>query len=80
MSSNHFLSMNMAWKCVLQTLGASFRQFSSGYGGIMTPCKNLKFSKNAIFYDFSNFLMLVVLDAKRHENVSKDEIFQMCLL
>ena len=78
--SNHFLSMNMAWKCVLEALGASFWQFLSCYGGIITPCKNLKFSKNAIFTNFSDFLMMVVLDAKRHKNVWKSEIFQKYVL
>ena len=67
--SNHFLSMNMSWKCVLEALGASFWQFSSVYGCIITPCKNLNFSKNAIFMIFSDFSMLVVLDAKKHKNV-----------
>ena len=69
MSSNHFLSMNMAWKCVLEALGASFWQFSSGYDDIITPCKNLNFTKNTIFMIFSDFSMLAVLDAKRLKNI-----------
>ena len=38
------------------------------------------FQKNAIFAFFSDFLMLVVLDAKRHKNVWKCEFFQKHVL
>ena len=81
MSSNHFLSMNMAWKCVLEALGASFWQFSSGYGGIMTPCKNLKFSKNAIFYDFLGFFDAGRFGRKNaQKRIKKWNFSKMCSL
>ena len=75
MSPNHFLSMNIAWKCVLEALGMNFWLFLNSYSRIITPWKNSKFSKNEIFRIFLHFLMLFVLDAKIPKICKKCENF-----
>ena len=76
MSSKWILSMNMAWKCLLGTLKASFWQFSACYDDMISFCENSKFSKNAIFAIFWDFLMLVVVDSKRHKKYQKWNFFK----
>ena len=71
MSSKCFLSMNMAWKHVLEALKAIFWPFLNCYGHMISLWKNSNFSKNAIFSIFWEFLKLVVLDAKKHKNYQK---------
>ena len=75
MSFNHFLSMNMAWKCVLGTLGASFEQFWIAYDGIISPCKNLKFSKHPIFLRFFGFFDVCRFGRKKAQKYIKMWIF-----
>ena len=43
-------------------------------------CEISKFSKNAIFAIFWEFLVLVVLDSKRHKKCQKMKIFQIHVL
>ena len=71
MSSKWILLMNMAWKRLLGALKASFWHFSACYGDMASFCEISKFSKNAIFATFWEFLVLVVLDSKRHKKCQK---------
>ena len=79
-SPNHFLSINMAWKCVLGALGVNFWRFLSSFSGIITPGKIRKFPTYVLFTIFWDFLMLVVLDAKIPENGKKCQHFGKCVL
>ena len=80
MSSKWILLMNMAWKRLLGALKASFWHFSVCYGDMASFCEISKFSKNAIFAIFWEFLVLVVLDSKRHKKCQNMKIFEIDVL